>query len=122
MASVAEEILAEEEAVVEADMRLATVRRERDTAKRLLRASEDRVRELEELMDRYSAIKPADAKVPKWLAPKKAKSKVHHATPVLMLSDLHLDEVVDLQEMDGMNEYNRDIAHKRMERIVEGAV
>lgn len=122
MPSVVEEIQAEEEAAIVGDMRIAQVRRERDTAKRLLRAAEDRVEELEKLMDRYAAIKPADAKVPKWLAPKAKKAKVHHATPVLMLSDLHLDEVVDLHEMDGMNEYSRDIAHKRLERIIEGAV
>lgn len=80
-----------------------------------------RVSELEGLLDRYSVIKPEDAKVPKWMT-KPRRSKQHHATPVLMLSDLHLDEVVDLHEMDGLNEYDRAIAHQRIERIVEGTV
>lgn len=120
--SLQDDIEAQEESEVAADFRLAQVRRERDAAKRLLRASEERVTELEDLMDRYAAIKPADAKVPKWLAPKKTKSKAHVGTPVLMLSDLHLDEVVDLHEMDGLNEYNREIAHARLERIIESTV
>jgi predicted phosphodiesterase len=39
-----------------------------------------------------------------------------------MLSDLHLDERVDLDEMMGMNAYDRPIAERRLERIVNGAV
>ena len=48
------------------------------------------------------------------------KRRAHHATPVLMLSDLHLDERVDLEEMDGLNQYDRKIAERRFTRIVEG--
>lgn len=80
-----------------------------------------RVDELEFLLDRYSTIKPADQKVPKWLKPKPRK-RVHRATPVLMLSDLHLDEVVDLHEMDGLNEYTREIAHARFERTINQTI
>lgn len=77
--------------------------------------------ELRSLLARYSTIKPSDAKVPNWLVPKK-KTKAHRATPVLLLSDLHLDEVVDLHEMDGINEYNREIAKARIERIVNATI
>lgn len=78
--------------------------------------------ELSELVARYSFVKPEDTKTPPWLAPKRRSSKKHHATPVLMLSDLHLDEVVDLHEMDGINAYDRAIAERRLHRIVEGTV
>lgn len=88
---------------------------------RLLASSEKELEQQKKLLDRYATIKPADMKVPAWLTPKKA-SKVHRATPVLMLSDLHLDEVVDLHEMDGINEYNREIANVRLERTVNGTV
>ncbi len=110
------------EVTASADLKVAQVRRERDALKRLLVKADDRVLELEALMDRYTTIKPVDVKVPTWLAPKKTKTRAHVGTPVLMLSDLHLDEVVDLHEMDGINEYNREIAHKRLERVIEGAV
>jgi len=60
-------------------------------------------------------------RTPKWLTPKR-RTKAHHATPVLLLSDLHLDERVDLYEMDGINEYDRAIANVRLERIVNATV
>jgi hypothetical protein len=59
---------------------------------------------------------------PKWLtAPPKSRAK-HHATPWLMLSDLHLDEVVNPSELHGINAYNRTIAKQRLERVFLGAV
>jgi predicted phosphodiesterase len=80
-----------------------------------------RIKDLERFLDRFAAIKPADQKVPKWMTPKR-RTAAHHGTPVLVLSDLHLDEVVDLHEMDGMNEYNRVIAEERLNKVVNGAV
>lgn len=73
--------------------------------------------EMRTMLDRYSTIKAQDAKTPKWLTPKR-KTKAHTATAVLLLSDLHLDEVVDLHEMDGLNEYDRATAHARFERVI----
>jgi len=79
--------------------------------------------ELRDILDRFSAIKPADQKVPKWMRPKKSRKKVDkRATPVLVLSDLHLDEVVDPFELGGVNSYNREIAHARLERVVNATV
>ena len=88
--------------------------------KRLRRSSGDLALELEKAtakLERFSTIQAADMKVPAWLRPKE-KTKAHRGTPVLMLSDLHLDEVVDLEEMDGMNEYNRGVAEKRFDTII----
>lgn len=89
--------------------------------RRELGASEVEVRRLSAALERYATIKPQDMKVPAWLTPKK-RSKKHHGTAVLMLSDLHLDEVVELDEMDGINSYSRAIAEKRLQRVVDGAV
>ncbi len=51
---------------------------------------------------------------PKWTAaPPKAGRK--HGTPWLMLSDLHLDEVVLPAEIGGINAYNRRIATQRLQ-------
>lgn len=85
------------------------------------RKKDQQILDLQRMLDRYSTIKPADQRVPAWLKPKK-RTKAHHDTPVLLLSDLHLDEVVDLHEMDGINEYDRTIAHARLERIMNGTV
>lgn len=76
---------------------------------------------LEALLARYSTVRASDQKVPAWLKPKKV-TKAHRATPVLMLSDLHLDEVVDLDEMDGINCFDREIAHRRLEKVINSTV
>jgi regulator of replication initiation timing len=48
---------------------------------------------------------------PKWLAPTKPKTSA--ATLVAMLSDTHYDEIVNPDEMEGLNAYDRDIATAR---------
>lgn len=59
---------------------------------------------------------------PKWLeAPKKSGSK-HNGIPWLMLSDLHLDEVVNPEEISGVNAYNRNIALSRLNKTAENFV
>jgi hypothetical protein len=90
------------------------------TRRELVRANEHNAK-LEALLDRYQVVKPSDMKVPKWTS-RKASKKAHRATALLCLSDLHLDERVDLAEMSGMNEYNRAIAERRLEHVVEGTV
>lgn len=100
---------------------LVSERKKHAATRRELVKAGDRVTELETLMDRYTAVKPGDLRVPKWLTPKR-KTRAHRATALLQLSDLHLDEVVDLDQMAGMNAYNRDIATQRFERLVEATV
>ena len=58
---------------------------------------------------------------PDWLSAPK-KSKPHRATPWLLLSDLHLDEVVQPAEVMHMNAYNRKIAEMRLAETFKGAV
>jgi hypothetical protein len=59
---------------------------------------------------------------PKWLKSPPKRSKQHHATPWLMLSDLHLDEVVYADQLMGMNAYDREIARMRLERTAHNFV
>jgi hypothetical protein len=79
--------------------------------------------DLDQLLDRYATFSPEDTRIPKWIQQDPpSKGKKHHAIAVQLLSDLHLDEIVDLRQMDGMNEYNRAIAERRLHRVVEGIV
>jgi len=112
---------AAEQSAATAAARLETERRNHAATRRELARSIERVDELQDLLERYQVVKPADMKVPKWLAPKRS-TKAHHATALLLLSDLHLDEVVDLHEMSGMNSYDRDIAEQRLQTVVDGVV
>lgn len=102
--------------------RLAASQRELASTRRRLTVAERELVEAQAILERYAFVKADDARAPKWLKPTRAPKGKHHATPVLLLSDLHLDEVVDLAEMDGINAYDRAIAEKRLERVAEGVV
>lgn len=58
---------------------------------------------------------------PGWLT-KPPKAGKHHGTPWLLLSDLHLDEVVQPAELRGMNAYNRRIAEMRLAETFKATV
>jgi hypothetical protein len=60
---------------------------------------------------------------PKWLAspPKKTAGK-YHGTPWLLLSDLHLDEVVVPAQVMGVNAYNRQIALLRLRETFSNTI
>ena len=57
---------------------------------------------------------------PKWTV-RTPKAGKHHGTPWLLLSDLHLDEVVRPEEIGHANAYNRRIAELRIEATFQGA-
>lgn len=59
---------------------------------------------------------------PAWVGkPRMAKAQ-HYATPNIMLSDLHLDEVVDPEQVMGINKYDRHIARLRLRHTIESAI
>lgn len=94
-------------------------RRERDWAAELKQRDETILR-LERELGVLSHLSHR-TEPPTWLkAPKKAKR--HRGTPWLLLSDLHLDEVVNPAEVMGVNSYNREIGRQRLERTFLSAV
>jgi predicted phosphodiesterase len=101
---------------------LTVVKRELAIAKNQLTAARLEAQETAELLQRFGHFDSAHAVTPEWITQDPPSSATHHATAVLMLSDLHLDEVVNAAEMDGINEYNRAIAEQRVHRVVEGVV
>lgn len=58
-------------------------------------------------------------KAPKWARRKRQPRGEHRATAVAVLSDTHFDEVVNPDELDGLNAYNREIAGLRLERFFD---
>lgn len=54
-----------------------------------------------------------------WTPPER---HTHHATLVTLLSDLHLDEVVQPAEVDNLNAYTRAIAELRLERFTHNVI
>jgi predicted phosphodiesterase len=100
---------------------LTSERQRRENAERRTRLLEAQIadlsatnRDLSEVAGFILEADNRDRAVPEWFAPKSGVS--HHATVNLVLSDLHLDEVVRPAEVGGVNAYNRVIAEKRLQR------
>jgi hypothetical protein len=49
-------------------------------------------------------------------------SEGNEATAVIVLSDTHIEERVDLDKVNGLNEYNPEIAQARIERVMQNAI
>ena len=71
--------------------------------------------------DLLTALDSVKSHPPKWLRRKPTKS-AHRGIANLLLSDLHLDEVVSAAQMGGVNAYDRKIATRRLEETVHGAI
>lgn len=106
--------------LVRAELEADGWRLEADQLRRRLDLERDKTAELERALDIYETLGRAKRR-PGWLS-KPPKPGKHHGTWCLMLSDLHLDEVVNPSEINGVNAYNRDIALSRLKATFEGAV
>jgi hypothetical protein len=104
-----------------AEQRAARYRRERDTARVQLGRVDAELAEARRLLDFHDAVARANPEPPKWLTPKKPKAG-NRATVVAMLSDTHFDEVVNPDEIGGINAYDRDIATMRLRAWATGTV
>lgn len=85
--------------------------------------AQEHERELTDLRKRiglYERLEKESFAPPTWLAPKRPEP--HRAIPCLLLTDIHWDEVIEPDEVEGYNAYNRRIAQQRLERAFVGAV
>lgn len=117
-----------EQRVLELEKQLARKTNLADNRKNEL----DRVRRVEEqqnveiermrkMLGIIDDINEADPVVPEWVTDTSEK-KHHVGQPSLLLSDLHFDEVVELENIQGINEYNRKIAVQRLGKVIDGTV
>src|SRR5579884_2254447 len=81
--------------------------REENSLRRRIRALEKENALLEAKVDLLTELDGIKVTPAEWAQPGKPRSG-HRAIANLMLSDLHLDEIVDPHEMRGMNAYDRD--------------
>jgi hypothetical protein len=98
-----------------------------DEKTRELSGAKTLIRSLQAEVDRLATVKDflktTDLnQVPKWAKPPNKNFKQEHGIVNLLLSDLHLDEVVRPEEMQGRNAYNREIAELRLKRVFDGVV
>ena len=81
-------------------------------------------KERDKLLQQLGLIESLDRgriAVPDWIAPPKPV-RGHHATLCLLVTDTHFDEVVNPDEVDGINCYNREIAELRLRRCFERTI
>lgn len=91
-------------------------RREESANRRLLKAAQKQIAQLEAKVDLLTAIDGIEVAPAEWAQPKPSRDG-YRAIANLLLSDLHLDEIVDPAQMRGMNAYNREIADMRLKRL-----
>jgi hypothetical protein len=96
-------------------------RRERDQLRARVRDLENKLAEAEQTSAGLQFLSKAQIIAPPWLKVQRPTG-LHHATPALIFSDMHLDEVVRPEEVEGLNAYNREIAVLRMRACFEHAV
>lgn len=109
-----------EESVASESTELAKLRSQRNS---LANQNARLISKLEEVEKTLSLVETAEGQSlqpPVWLAPVKPKKSA--ATLVVMLSDTHFDEVVNPDEMEGLNAYNREIAVMRLERWTQNVI
>ena len=100
---------------------IARLRRERDAATATNLRLTEQIDDLRRTLDVVEQVETLSISTVEWLTPKKP-AKQSAATLVLMLSDLHLDEVVIPAEVEGLNAYNREIARLRLSKTIENTI
>ena len=103
-----------------ADIDLIRIRKQRDALNNQNARLSTRLEELEKTLAIVDRVNGVIIDPPSWLAPKKPKSSA--ATLVVILSDTHFDEVVNAEEMEGLNCYNREIAVMRLEKWTQNVI
>jgi hypothetical protein len=102
---------------------LERAQRVADDYKRQLAASERAREKLINQCDLLTTIDSVKTTQPKWLMHAAiTKKHRHRGIANLLLSDLHLDEVVFPAQMGGVNAYNREIAVRRLMATVENTI
>ncbi len=103
------------------DMDVALLRDKVRTLTAQLQAAKAATLSDEQVRRAILKIADADPSPPEWLirAPKKG-----HVTgvPTLVLSDWHFSEVIEPGQINGINAYNTEIAHRRARTVVEMAI
>lgn len=79
-----------------------------------------RIIDLEKDIELLKAIK--DYSTRKFDIPTPAVKKKNEATAIVQWSDWHVDEVVEFETVNGMNEFNKEIARKRAFKLFENTV
>jgi hypothetical protein len=110
----------EQESVAPEITELARLRSQRNSLANQNARLTTKLEEVEKTLSLVETAEGQSLQPPMWLAP--AKPKKSAATLVVILSDTHFDEVVNPDEMEGLNAYNREIAVMRLEKWTQNVI
>lgn len=113
--SVAEQLAAD--AILHTDAELARLRAEVATLRGRYKAALSQIDRERERADTLVALKGITASHGK--QPKKAKHSKHDATMVVLLSDVHCEEVVRPETVNGLNAFDLAVCEKRLVELQE---
>lgn len=81
---------------------------------------EKELADLDHVIAELSGVRDIPIKIPRWLT-SEAKGKTGKSVVSLLLSDVHAGEVIDAEEILGINEFNPDICRRRLRRYFEAS-
>lgn len=97
------------------------IKRELEAERRRTKAAQATITDLRKKLDLVTAIDAARLAPPKWLAPARPRGK-HTGTVSLLFTDSHFGEIVNPEEVEGLNAYNDDIAALRLRAFSDGSI
>lgn len=111
----------DEESVAEdLQAKYSAVQHENRKLKNQIGRVETKRKETQKLLDLVTSIEDVNPSPPIWTVdPPKNK---HHAIATILITDTHFDEVIEPNELMGLNKYNREIAEQRLQRAFERGV
>lgn len=94
----------------------------RDAAFWRKRASElqAKLADAEHVAEQLAGVRHQPIVIPPWLL-SSTKGKIGKAVLGILLSDIHAGEVVNAEELNGLNEFNLDICRRRLRRLFAAA-
>jgi hypothetical protein len=111
-----------EKRIVHLEREVARIRAERNSARAAHKTAEKETTKYERANSLLVKASKVSVESVPWKTPRNKVARKGAATALVMLSDLHLDEIVPPEEVGGMNAYNRDIALQRLQRTADGAI
>ena len=102
---------------------LAHVKQKLKRAQTELAAAQAKALDAETIKRKIIGLKEGaeNAEIPNWVVTPRGPDSAP-GVPILFVSDLHWGEVVHPSQINGVNRYNLDIAHTRMNRLASTAV
>lgn len=104
-----------------AEQKIARLEDDLRIARSARRAAEKREHETARIRDAVFGIVAHPAPAPEWTLEKSTAKDSPHV-PVLVTSDFQLGEVISRENMDGINEFNIEIAQRRYRTLIEKTV